>query len=322
MAVEHSSVIQKIDTGLNADTVEWCPFDGFENLLLCGTYKLYEETNNAQKVHEQASLPEHSQQTRIGKVSVYRLTFENNCQPCLEEQSKMNMCGVLDIKWPEQKLDNKVVFGLVDAEGFCQLFAVNEACITEKISKAKLNSPSLGLSLGFSSSVGGAKQRVAASDSSGFLSILDIDKGLEVIDSWQAHDYEAWITAFHKFDGNLVFSGGDDCRLKGWDIRDLSRPVFISKRHQMGVCSIQSHPFYENIFASGSYDEDILVWDKRTMKMPLASASLGGGVWRIKWNPVDGAYILTATMYNGTHIVDYRNASMSEGRKKRSTMKT
>ncbi|GFS27219.1 WD repeat domain 85, partial [Elysia marginata] len=149
---------------------------------------------------------------------------------------------------------------------------------------------------------------VTASDSAGFLTVLDVDRGLTPTLSWHAHEYEAWITAFHKFDSNIVFSGGDDCRLKGWDIRDNTTPAFISKRHQMGVCSIQSHPFLENVFASGSYDEEVLVWDRRSIKTPLSSAALGGGVWRIKWNPLDGSSILTATMYNGTHIIDYRNS--------------
>ena len=45
------------------------------------------------------------------------------------------------------------------------------------------------------------------------------------------------------------------------------------------------------------------------MKTPFGSASVGGGVWRIKWNPKDGASILTASMYNGTHIIDYKNTS-------------
>ncbi|CAG5125251.1 unnamed protein product, partial [Candidula unifasciata] len=81
--------------------------------------------------------------------------------------------------------------------------------------------------------------------------------------------------------------------------------------HQMGVCSIQSHPFDEHLFASGSYDEEIIVWDRRKLKQPLSSSSLGGGVWRIKWDPFSGSKILTATMYNGTHIVDCSDLGQS-----------
>ena len=51
-----------------------------------------------------------------------------------------------------------------------------------------------------------------------------------------------------------------------------------------------------------SYDENLLVWDIRNMSVPLAETGLGGGIWRIKWDPHEADYILTATMYNGFHI--------------------
>ena len=40
------------------------------------------------------------------------------------------------------------------------------------------------------------------------------------------------------------------------------------------------------------------------MKRPVADTGLGGGIWRIKWEPRTGNSVLTATMYNGFHIVD------------------
>ncbi|KAK3739991.1 hypothetical protein RRG08_005263 [Elysia crispata] len=303
MDVGDIKVFQRLNTGLNADTVEWCPLEGLQHLLLCGTYQLQEQDGSSAQSKNKA------EQTRVGEVFVFGLDFKNQCLPQLEELSKLDLCGVLDIKWVDKRLEDKAVFGLVNAEGFCQLFAVDESFIAKEILKAKLTSHALGLSLGFSNPDIGNTYQVAASDSAGFLTLFDVEKDLTPVLSWHAHDYEAWITAFHKFDNNLVFTGGDDCRLKGWDTRDNSRPAFISKRHQMGVCSIQSHPFLENVFATGSYDEEILVWDRRSMKTPLTSANLGGGIWRIKWNPKNGASILTATMYNGTHIIDYKNSN-------------
>ena len=53
-----------------------------------------------------------------------------------------------------------------------------------------------------------------------------------------------------------------------------------------------------------SYDEQLLVWDSRQMKRPITEIGLGGGIWRIKWEPSTGDKILTATMYNGFHIID------------------
>ena len=46
------------------------------------------------------------------------------------------------------------------------------------------------------------------------------------------------------------------------------------------------------------------MFDTRQMRQPLSSSPLGGGVWRVKWDPFSGDNILTATMHNGFHIVD------------------
>ena len=36
------SSLQVVDTQLYADSVEWCPFEGMQHVLLCGTYQLLE----------------------------------------------------------------------------------------------------------------------------------------------------------------------------------------------------------------------------------------------------------------------------------------
>ncbi len=71
----------------------------------------------------------------------------------------------------------------------------------------------------------------------------------------------------------MIYSGGDDTLFKGWDIRNDSS-IFCNKhlsskcifyiRHEAGVCSIMDHPSQSNILATGSYDEKIRIWDKRS----------------------------------------------------------
>lgn len=79
----------------------------------------------------------------------------------------------------------------------------------------------------------------------------------------------------------------------------------------MGVTSIQSHPKNEHIFCNGSYDESVLIWDKRYMKNPLASVHVGGGVWRLKWHPNDINTLISATMYNGYHILKWNHENLN-----------
>lgn len=126
---------------------------------------------------------------------------------------------------------------------------------------------------------------------------------------WKAHDFEAWISSFNQHNSDTVFSGGDDSLFKVWDLRSDMTTAVASKAHESGVTSISSHPTKENILVTGSYDEMIRVWDNRSYKAPISSINTGGGVWRLKWKP-DGAYLLSACMYNGFHIYNFESETL------------
>ena len=57
-----------------------------------------------------------------------------------------------------------------------------------------------------------------------------------------------------------------------------------------------------------SYDERLLLWDKRLMKSPTKECGLGGGVWKLKWQSSDSFNLLAATMHNGFHVVSFHGA--------------
>lgn len=113
--------------------------------------------------------------------------------------------------------------------------------------------------------------RVVCSDSAGCVSVLSLAEGtLSALSQWKAHDFEAWISAFSYWDVQLVYSGknllyvsdlmyvcickvtvnfrncmgvstpgGDDCKLKGWDLRvGPSRPTFTSEKLVLMLASL------------------------------------------------------------------------------------
>ena len=127
---------------------------------------------------------------------------------------------------------------------------------------------------------------VVVSDSLGRVTMVKVEgSSCRCLDSWKAHQFEAWITALGHH-SHLVFTGGDDCKLCVWDTRtDCTKPCFVSKRlvcwklypsmqpnltfktlcwhyslslgyacrHQMGVCSLQAHPLQDHLLASGRW---------------------------------------------------------------------
>ena len=85
--------------------------------------------------------------------------------------------------------------------------------------------------------------------------------------------------------------------------------------HGAGVCALRCHPVNPYLFASGSYDEQLMLWDKRNLAAPISQWGSGGGVWRIKWFPPSSAgygaresgRMCVVNMYNGMHVVDTEN---------------
>ncbi|KAK7058965.1 hypothetical protein VNI00_001589 [Paramarasmius palmivorus] len=159
--------------------------------------------------------------------------------------------------------------------------------------------------------------RIVTSLSNGSVCVLD-SQSLQVASSWHAHDFEPWIAAWDYWNPNVVLSGGDDLRLKAWDVREEpSMPIFTNKRFDAGVTTIQSHPYVEHLFAVGSYDSRVRLIDIRNPQKPLVETDVGGGVWRVKWHPSETRKtdLLVACMHDGFKVVrfDTMNSAPSAG---------
>ncbi|KAG7480491.1 hypothetical protein MATL_G00056650 [Megalops atlanticus] len=299
--------LQVFDTELSADAVEWCPVSPWNSVLACGTYQLVKEPDEAGAVLATPS--------RVGRLYLFQFCQEGPLCPPLTELQRIDTPAILDIKWCHVPVLERPLLGMATARGELQLHRLNDtqegSCRLEAVSGLELGPDRLALSLDWSTGRGdSAGVRVVSSDSAGGVNVLSLaPAGLTALAKWKAHDYEAWISAFSYWDTQLLYSGGDDCRLKGWDLRiGPSTPTFTSKRHSMGVCSIHSNPHREHILATGSYDEQVLLWDGRSLRQPLSESALGGGVWRLKWHPAHEHLLLAACMHNDFHILHCQQA--------------
>lgn len=309
--------LQTVDTELTADSVEWCPLQGCRHLLACGTYQLRRPEDPPADPQSKGRM-EVEPRVRLGRLYLYNFNENKSIQPLVEVQRK-DTSAILDMKWCHIPVAGHALLGLADARGSIQLLRLVESeeksHVLEPLSSLALEEQCLALSLDWSTGKTGRARdqplKIISSDSTGQLHLLMVNETgpkLQKVAAWQAHQFEAWIAAFDYWHTEIVYSGGDDGLLRGWDTRVPGKFLFTSKRHTMGVCSIQSSPHWEHVLATGSYDEHILLWDTRNMKQPLADTPVQGGVWRIKWHPFHHHLLLAACMHSGFKILNCQKA--------------
>uniref|UniRef100_A0A8D2DSI0 Diphthine methyltransferase n=1 Tax=Sciurus vulgaris TaxID=55149 RepID=A0A8D2DSI0_SCIVU len=318
MAGRGARPLQTVDTEFTADSVEWCPLEGYRHLLACGTYQLRRPDSGSQS-GSKGGLEVEEPHVRLGRLYLYSFN-EDNSTFSLDEVQRRDTAAILDMKWCHIPVAGSALLGLADASGSIQLLRLGESqessSLLQPVSSIILNEQCLALSLDWSTGKSGRASdqslRIISSNSKGQLHFLMVDEagsGLQHMASWQAHHFEAWIAAFNYWQTEVVYSGGDDGLLKGWDTRMPALSIFTSKRHSMGVCSIQSSPHREHILATGSYDEHVLLWDTRNMKQPWADTPVQGGVWRLKWHPFHHHLLLAACMHSGFRVLSCQKAT-------------
>ncbi|XP_066941751.1 diphthine methyltransferase [Macrobrachium rosenbergii] len=296
------------DTEYSADSSEFCPIENYHNYLAVGTYQL------ADKQNEEASSSLSQEETDIPKERLGRLYLKHlrTDEKKLVLVQQIETEAILDMKWCQHRLRGDPVLAVANAAGLLKLYKLRPS--NQEFLQLVFwcqheieDENTLALSLDWSSGKDASDDPfITVSDSKGKINILQL-KGdeLTLVQRFHAHDFEAWITAFDYWNPNIVYTGGDDCKFRKYDVRcDPATALLTSRVHNAGVTSIHCSPFSEYLLASGSYDENVNIWDTRKMSSPQTTVSTDGGVWRLKWEPHGKNLLLAACMYNGFHVIE------------------
>lgn len=305
--MEYTDLVQ-FDTKLTADVCEWQPGSNVSNnCLACATYQLNKETNK-----------------RHGCLYLIDYNYNTN-QLQLNQTINFNSSGILDMKWL-----NKIYLATLDSNETIELFNIDNQTQSLKSiysinpNQENTNDPSIGLTFDYqliseSSSDSFNVSKLVTSNSNGELNIIDCldNSKFNVINRFQAHDYEIWSVLIDSVNDHIIYSGADDSMLKTWDQRELKSPVQKYTFFNGGVCTILSvynkqtksliSNFNEFNLICSSYDEQIYILDKRNTKTWVnKSKKLNGGVWKLRFNK-DYSHLLCACMHTGVHVVDVEN---------------
>lgn len=212
--------------------------------------------------------------------------------------------AILDTKW--YTIGNRCFLVAASALGEIQIFELKEDRL-HPIKSVNLNTNNAENVLTLAIDVRSMhcmthRENLLASDSRGMVSLLTIGQGDLVLErSWQAHSFEAWTCAFDKWNPHIIYTGGDDMLFNIWDTR--AAEVQQTSKHRMHNAGVTSFLcFSENLLLSGSYDEKLRIFDKRSWKQPLADLDLGGGIWRIKSSKFNRNMLLCACMYKNFSV--------------------
>ena len=85
------------------------------------------------------------------------------------------------------------------------------------------------------------------------------DTASHVVD--HAHETDVNCLSFNPFNEFLLSTGGSDCVVALWDMRNLKQKLHSFEGHTKGVFQVCWAPFNETIMSSCSADRRVHVWD-------------------------------------------------------------
>mmetsp|Transcript_9377 Transcript_9377/g.23080 ORF Transcript_9377/g.23080 Transcript_9377/m.23080 type:complete len:407 (-) Transcript_9377:210-1430(-) len=306
-----------------ADSVEFCPFPecfpttvkgaSGRDVFVCGNYELNEETKQK---YGAIWLYRCDPDTKAPKSSPSSTTKQTKT---MHQLQLLKTAAVFDLKWcPKKTPEGHALLAEAAADGTLSVYTSSaKKSDSEDVKKdeknehlsslvkcqaAKEGKPALSLDW----STADTPPKICLSQGDKALSVWEISTELKEVHRLEnAHDIdEIWACNFSRTNPDTLYSGGDDCKLKVWDLRTGACAI-ENCNHEAGVTVVSPHPARDHLLVTGSYDEHIRVYDTRNMYRALGSYRTGGGVWRLRWNSEESKadYLLAACMRAGFQVL-------------------
>lgn len=101
--------LSRVDTDYSADCVEFCPFEGYQDIFVCGTYQVLEPSVSAapsgessgsegairDEEEDEVEAPAPKQTNRTGRLLLFQVDKEGG----LSEIQRIETNAILDAKW-------------------------------------------------------------------------------------------------------------------------------------------------------------------------------------------------------------------------------
>jgi len=323
--------------------------------LIIGCYQLNEQQNDTASEEESDTIQKSSSRSgelRLYMISSPSTTTTTLSSTSIKFGNAYDVVqmesGVLDGKWRRRQC-KPAIYASACASGRIHLHSLEKNNSQQKWTLSHLtssdesNNNALCLSLAWNDFINTAtnddtniksEDQIVSSYSNGTVALhkvatttINNDESQDVVSieetqRWNAHTMfgcpsEVWTCSFLRGNENVVLSGADDVTLKVWDVRQTQRHIHKigESEFDAGVTAISSHPSIDHVFAVGSYDEYVRIYDYRKMDQPMSKVHVGGGVWRIKWHPScynreeegdtsHSGKMLVAAMHGGCRVVN------------------
>lgn len=137
------------------------------------------------------------------------------------------------------------------------------------------------------------------------LCLWDVNAGNPLKGKATGHTAVVEDVAWHAHDANLVASVSDDLSIRLWDIRqftfdmnqaDKAQVHLVENAHTSDINSISFNPVNEFLFATGSADKTVALWDVRNLKTKVqALEGHSDQVYQVEWAPFNETILASSS---------------------------